>query len=488
MIALVRIPRRTRTDLIAISIVLTAASWLIAALGLFGSLRESLTILYLWQTLFLSTLIFVRSEGNPYQIFRPTTLMIIYIGINAGVGAYIFNVGALIGPPTLFVPRYNAWSNLFDVYVVVSASMTLAFIFQSVVDASIQSRPGSSRVSYKIQSLIFIYLLSIFSMLIVVSMVDENIVVIVARSVIVIAIFYVAFSQNSKFRWLIVLACVSSLAVVSADSKREAIFVLLPAVFMEMSRYRQIDMSLRLVMVGFVMITVCTALIVAMSILRGYAGLEARGLINALELVPTYLMSDIALAMLGNNFEISYMFFVLHDSISVALNDHRNVLMYGESYLKTFFVGVPEELLGFKPRSIVEGYTAHLAPAFRAVGGSFPPTIIGEAFWNFGWFAFLALIFIFFVLDGIYKRICLAVPRSSLAMICLMLFTYHMLPSLFRGPGFDLVWAYIIVAAAACAALLLPVEFVLNILTQKSGRPVTRSVLPRRRIIQSHRS
>ena len=64
-------------------------------------------------------------------------------------------------------------------------------------------------------------------------------------------------------------------------SKREAIFLILPILVLELTHYKNLVINLRTVTVGLLLSVVVMLLIIAMSITRGYGNFEVDSVIEA---------------------------------------------------------------------------------------------------------------------------------------------------------------------------------------------------------------
>jgi len=252
---------------------------------------------------------------------------------------------------------------------------------------------------------------------------------------------------------------VAVLAISSFDSKRNAIFLLLPIALLAVLSGDRIRVNARQVIGASISSVAILVAVATMSVLRGYGNYDIRSVWDALRVVPDYLTGSLAFAMLGNNLELTYVFFTVHHSVSAAISGAVD-LELGATYLRALFVGIPYEVFMFRPPSILDSYTAFADPGFRAMGGSWPPTALGEAFWNFGQFGVAVIPVICVAMDFIYKIVIVSSLRRGICFAAAGLSIYMFMLFFIRGAGLDLTWAYVIVTLLIAIVLMVPLNFV----------------------------
>ncbi len=418
-----------------------------------NTLRAMLSPLYGTQTALLLWMAWRRSSGNPYQLMRPRLIFLAYIGVNCTVGAALFQSGYLIGRPAVWENEYRLWTNLNQTYGFISGSLTVIFLAHTWYDSRTRSMAtATERVPSNTQLKLFV-IYALFILLSLLSFAYENIFITVARTLCVCGAAYVLFWYRRPMRWLVVIGMIAVLVLSSFDSKRNAIFLLLPIMLLALLGGDRVQMSARRIIgVGILAVAVFVAVIM-MSILRGYGNYGVESASDALKLVPEYLGGDKVFGMLGNNFEFSYLFFTIHHSVGTALSGAAD-LEYGATYLRAFFVGIPYEVFMYRPPSIIDSYTSFAEPTFRAAGGSWPPSALGEAFWNFGIFGIVVVPIICILIDFIYKNIVIRYLRLGVGHAAFGRSIYVFLLFFMRGSGMDLLWAYTLVALGVTSLLV----------------------------------
>ncbi|MGB3416676.1 MAG: hypothetical protein WBA36_08405 [Mesorhizobium sp.] len=422
------------------------------------TLRAMLSPLYGTQTALFLWMAWRRSDGNPYQLMRPSLIFLAYIGVNCALGAALYHSGNLIGRPAIWADEYRSWTNLNQIYGFISASLTMIFLVHTFQDARTRSIATAIEIAPSNTRIRLISIYGIFTFLALLSFSYESTVIVASRTLCVCGAAYVLFRYRQPLRWLIIIGMIAILALSSFDSKRNAIFLLLPVALLETLRGGRISMSVRKVILLIIFIVLTIVAVITMSILRGYGNYNVDSALDALKLIPNYLGGDRVFGMLGNNFEFSYMFFTIHHSVGAALSGAAD-LELGATYLRVLFVGIPYEVFMYRPPTIVDSYTSFAAPEFRAAGGSWPPSALGEAFWNFGMVGIIVIPILCIIMDSIYRVIVVKSLNRGLVPAAFGLSIYMFLLFFMRGSGFDMFWAYTIVAFGTACLLTLPLGF-----------------------------
>lgn len=433
-----------------------------------NTLRATLAPLYGVQTVALFWMAWWTSRGNPYQMMRPSLLFLVYIGLNCALGAALYHSDQLVSIQIVWAADYRSWSNLHETFLLISGSLTAMFLTHSWYDYRIRSIP--STVDYPMPAQLnvaLLLILLIFSTGIIASFFSDHAVVIVIISVCATA--YLLMKYRHHGRWVILISLVAVTGITSFESKRNAVFLLLPIALLALLSTRQLRLSIPNVIVGGVATAALIIAVGTMSVLRGYGGYGVETIAEALAVVPQYLTGGQALAMLGNNFEFSYMFFTIHHSVSSVLSGDVDP-MNGETYLRALFVGIPLEVFSYRPESILDSYTSFLDPVFRLKGGSWPCTALGEAFWNFGAFGILVIPLLSALMDALYRVIVARFLSRSLVFATIGLSLYTFLLFFIRGAGLNMFLAYAVLAIGLTFVFFTPFSL-LNLQAARRDAP-----------------
>lgn len=437
-------------------VLLTLFCLAVAALASEFYVKKLMGVLYSIQVFGLLFLCIRTVKKRPVLFLSPSFLFLAYVGVTVCIGAFVFSGNYAL--QIMWLDQFWIWEDIHSIYACISVSFGIFFLL--VLHNA--SSPSSSINRYLLgddgewgfgQKLFVTFLLAFLTLGFLTigsnslekpsSFIDLEI----FPMVIAVSAIYAARKSPNVTFWILVLAMILLISLFSAHNKRAAIFIMFPAVFVFMQRSDVFKIQMRTVLVGLLITGLLLYFIAAMSLTRGYGGYEGVSFIEALALVPDYMTSIDIIGSLANNLEASYMFYVLHDSVNLSTVEAVSPLEYGATYLKLFFVGIPESLLGYKPESIISSYTSFTNPYLRSIGGSLPPTALGEVFWNFGYWGLFILPIIVRLLDLAYSKICKIYHRSTgFASSVLVLITIELQLQYIRGSGLDMMLAYLLLA------------------------------------------
>jgi len=427
------------------------------------ALRAHLGLGYGLQTALFLLIAMQRHRWATIRLLQPSLLALCYIGGSIALGGWAFSTGNVVRESEL--RTYYSWANVRDIYLLVSAALFALFLV-SLRSGSLErligrgSSTGGVRESSAptttivVAVMIALYGLAVFAPPGYLSQV---------KTVVFAAIVYVVFQDRSRLRWPVAVGLIIFAAAVSFHNKREVIFSIIPlgiaALALNPTRMTRLqDFAIAIFGIASVII-----LIVAMSIMRGYGSYFVDDFWGALERVPDYIRSSRVLAVLGLNFETTYLFLHLHNAAAAVLSDGE-LLTWGSTYAKALLLGPVGEFLGYQPDSIIQTYTSHIDPAFRAVGGSFGITSVGEAIWNFGWYAPAPLVFIYFAFDETFYFLVRLIRQRAITLSIVGLSVQQFALYYGRGSGLDIFVAYGVFAVL----IAVPLAFGLRALTTSS--------------------
>ena len=277
---------------------------------------------------------------------------------------------------------------------------------------------------------------------------------IVPKGIAAIALILYLSKLKTVRRYLGYGALIVFFSTFSSDEKREAIFLIFPIIWMEVYRY-ELKPSLRIYLAGFLMVASIGALILSMSIVRGYGNFEdVSGIFDALILLPQYISSDIFISALLVNIEATYLYFHSLNSIDMVLSD-LNLLAYGSTLIKPLFIMFPRDIFPFKPDSILELYTIAYDPAGRDLGGSWTIGLFSEFIWNFYFFGIFMVIFVAKFLSEFNIYLMRSVSSINPSKTIIYLFIFLHLLTWVRGSGLDQYVMYIMIGIFSVSPIFL---------------------------------
>jgi hypothetical protein len=419
--------------------------------------RKYLALFYFIQ---ISALIIPYGFDSKWSLeafVKPSMIAILYIGGSIALGALSYSSSYVVIRRTFYI--YNSWQFVGESFAIIATSILAIYIVACISGRGASNNSNWNAHPYE-QGVGF-YVAMLFGFIFATFMFDHPLLP-PARTVAACGILVLLFKSDSPSKWILSIILLAILAANSSGDKRNAVFLIV-SLFLAHTcfpgRNRNGSMNKpAIISIAVVVTVVVFFLVTAMSIMRGYGGYNIDNIFSALLVVPEYLSQPYALGMLSLNFEVGYLFFHAHNAVNSAIQ-YSDVQIGGESFLKILFFGIPETVFGFKPISILESYTRYYDQGFRQGGGSYVVTIIGEAAWNYGYFAPLALMPIYGSIDWVFFKFKEIGLRSVyFSSILLVYIQYTLLAA--RGSGLDLFLAYCVLAAGYGMILLLPRDII----------------------------
>jgi hypothetical protein len=206
-------------------------------------------------------------------------------------------------------------------------------------------------------------------------------------------------------------------------------------------------------------------LVLTASILRGY-GFEATSVINAVKYLPDYIVSDIVVDMLVDNFEINYNYGSSVTSIDMVIEEDIKY-QYGASLLKILFLPLPREIFPGKPESVMQLYTQVYRPDLWSIDGSLPVIFASEMFINFHYFGLLIYGFVFYILNKLFLTFHLTPPYCFKSYSAIFLFMTILMFA--RGSGIEQWLLYYLLAVPI---LVMPMLFTKCMKSISNSKPI----------------
>ena len=266
---------------------------------------------------------------------------------------------------------------------------------------------------------------------------------IIPKTVFAMTFILYAAQFSSIKRWLFYAALILLFASFSIHEKREAIFLMIPMLYLEWVLYPQ-RVTFRLFLFIFFSTLSLLFLIVTMSVARGYGGSgEFDSLAAALPNVVAYMDSSTFMSGLLANIEVNYFFFHALNAIEMVMKD-ANFISFGSTIIKPMMIFIPRDIAQWKPDSIISLYTTAHDPNIRSIGGSWPISLLSEFFWNFYFFAPILTVTLAIILSKLQIALLMAFKRNSFFKLSFLLFIYLHILTLARGSGIDQFLVYLI--------------------------------------------
>ncbi|WP_285259518.1 hypothetical protein [Halopseudomonas bauzanensis] len=183
----------------------------------------------------------------------------------------------------------------------------------------------------------------------------------------------------------------------AAFSKRNLIF---PALVIVLSLARRGLISRAWLIAA---IAVILALIIPMSVMRGYGNFQVDTVSEIFSASIEYINHPIFIPALANNTEVLSFYF--HGVNSLEMFLESGIVLYGETIAKAVFLG--GSVYGFDHglRTGIDIYTTMYDPQVRAIGGSFPVFVHSELFMNFWLLSIPVFVALLLLLDSVFRRL-----------------------------------------------------------------------------------
>lgn len=384
--------------------------------------------------LVMSNSILRKNKGHAWLV-HPSTMILNYIGLSVFLGSVAFSFDLVAIQKDLGV--YKAWSYynytstifilLIGAFVVGSCQRNLRIVPESFV-------PRRKRIFYWI-------LLPWFSFFFVPLNLDiiggsGDFAIVIKTCLAIFFIYRISYLDSFMMRWLLYFGIIFVFALFSIQEKREAIFLIFPMVYLEITK-GLLQLNFKSFLLSILSFFIITMLIVSMSIGRGYGGFgEDLSLLQSFAYIDDYIKSPEFVIYFAQNIETNYTFFHALNSIELVLLD-SSYLSYGSTFWKVLFIPFPRSIFPFKPYSILELYTSAYAPSFRSIRGSWVVPVFSEFVWNFGILGIVASYLFGRLMSVFNDKLSTSVLMNGGLRTIRLLFTYTILFTYVRGSGLD---------------------------------------------------
>lgn len=392
-----------------------------------------------------------ESRRDLLVLLRPSVVVINYLLLSMTLGALAFHIDAIVLPSMTEGVRY--WDNAF-------VTRLFLGIFVLAVVAGHDYRGKAVAIVLPYAGPIKVAAMAGFIVMLggVLESVGFGFAGEVAAAGVAVVAVHVARWESAKARWLVYSIVVIVLAIVFAQSKRNAIFLLYPILMLEAMRSSDrrltLEVARRLAVLGagtLVLILLATA----------WRTRELL-LIDSVLALPvaafTYAQDDRFLGFFLLNIEATYTYFHASNAIEYSIAGLIPE-QWGSTYLKAVLIGLPRSIVAWKPFSAVHYYTSAFDPLFRDIGGSWVVSMLGEAFMNFHLFGSVVAAFILRVADSAVIRIGTRGFRDNIVVAALAFYFPVACLVYARGSGFDLALVQVLVVVVAAVPWMLVVRY-----------------------------
>lgn len=457
------------TIVLAVVAVLSSDDWL----------RSHIWALYALQYVIVVWVV-VKQEDRWLFILSPSFVTVSYMAINNCLGAYFFSMGMVI--PKENYQSYLEWTKLGWVAAFFLCANLVVLLPYLLTKKASTSNPRKVQCATNVPFAEKVLVIGVCGgVLLFFSAVELDFSVLgamgsfslVPKTLAALLIVLVLVKSRQRGRFAVYLLILLYFASFSSEDKRDAIFLIAPVLLIECLSTHRLQLRLQHLTLAAGFSVVCFVLILMMSIYRGYGEYHPKSFLDTRHYLIEYVENPGFYKYLGNNMEFNYLFFHSHQAIEYVYNS-SDILLSGSTFLKPLFFTLPRDWFPNKPKSIVTHYTSHYDLQYSEAGGSWVCTIYADFFWNFHVLGLLVLLPVFYLINRCYLVLAYSIRQQGVNYYHLLpLFAYQHFLTLVRGSGFDLYFAYLVVAVAFAFAVFFPILDILKTVgCQKNQHPM----------------
>lgn len=449
----------------------------LAVVAVFSSddwLRSHLWALYALQYVIVVWLV-VKQEDRWLFILSPSFVTVSYIALNSCWGAYFFSMGMVM--PKENYQSYLEWTNLGWVaafFLCANLVVLLPYLLTRKASTSNPRKVQCATNTPLAEKVIVIgfcggVILFFSAYELDLSILGGTDFSTLPKTLAVLLIVLVLVKSRQRGRFAVYLLILLYFASFSSEDKRDAIFLIAPVLLIECLSTHHMQLRPRHLILVSGFSVVCFVLILMMSIYRGDGGYQPKSFLDTRHYILEYIEEPYFYASLANNLEYNLMFFHSHQAIEYVYT-RQDLLLYGSTFLKPLFISIPRGWFPNKPKSIGTHYTSYHDLQYSKAGGSWMSTIYADFFWNFHVLGLLILLPVYYLINRSYFVLAYSIKQGVNYYHLPALFAYQYLLVLIRGSGFDLYFAYLVVAVAFAFAVFFPILDILKTVGCKKNR------------------
>ena len=431
-------------------VLIMLATWLSHVLGSDLHSKNMLTIFF--AVIFFNAYVYLTSGGDLLSFFHPSVVCINYVYISMMLGGWAFISDNVVLDRMII--EAEQW---------IDSAVPSVFIALVVCAVILVADYGKKEVAWRVPEPNYFKIVvlgcSIFLIAPLATALDT---VGFANQIItapfLLYVLYVAALPQRTTRILLYLIVLVPLALMFAHDKRDAIFPILPIVFLELIIGGKLKVNLKHVITVLMLIPVVGGLILATTLLRTLEAFNIRSIIDVYAAMLEYLGSDDFLGYYFLNLELTYTYFHTMNAINYAFTDQMPSLL-GATYVKPLFILIPRELVEWKPYSAVQYYTLYYDPEYRWAGGSWAVSMIAEAALNFRMFGVVVCALVLRAFDGIFARFVLIRKTKNVVFAVAALYFFVAVMIYARGSGLSLSLALFLAVIFATTPFLVILRY-----------------------------
>lgn len=262
-------------------------------------------------------------------------------------------------------------------------------------------------------------------------------------------------------------------ALAMSHSKREAVFLIYSIIILEVIMGKWGRMDFRRITLAVLSIFGLFGLILVMTVVRASEVYGVSSIGDIIPAVKTYLQGSNFITYFLLNIEATYTYFHVYNALDMA--GTRIPLLWGETYIKPLFIWLPRTWVDWKPNSALEIYTSIFDPQFRAIGGSWVISMLGEAYLNFRLLGAVVVALIMWFFDRIFRTYVLDTRGRGLLYCVGAVYFGPSVLNFARGSGLDLALILFIVVVAAAAPFAIVLNYRKSVKLLYVREPVTQA-------------
>lgn len=408
-----------------------------------NSLKLNSYILYLFQ-LIIFILYIIYNKFTIKILFSPVFVSLAFILFYFVLGAYV--TPRYIGAGTLFLPTttigYIFWHfSFYQLTVIIFLICNSSLFLLLINEGKYYKRTSFDGISRDININIYycIFLLFILVLLSRSTFFEP----LMFSSFFVLTLFFCRYLRKIKrfsYRLFFYVLIIFFSLLISSESKREIMFIVLLITFFEMLPYFNfvLHFSIKQFILALAGGSIILFLIIWASLNRGYGNYEEVNFLSSLLYVKDYINSNLFLDYISDNLELTAVYFNAVNCVEMFFHGDIDFL-FGSTLIKPLFIFFPRELFTFKPESMINIYTKSFYPYYYRIDGSIPTPFYSELFLNTYIFLPLACYYIIFIFEKIYQKLLLVIYDVfdvRVAIYSMLIFTEL---QFVRGSGLDLL-------------------------------------------------
>jgi len=405
---------------------------------------------YLTQLVFISVILY-KEEKNLLFLLSPSYICILYSSLNFILGHYVISRG--IGSTGSFLSIAEMFQNYESIsFITIFFLLCNLFVFLAI---DFKKTIGISLVKFHFKKNFNTYQgLVLIGVIFLLGFIEIDLSFFggagdysYALKLGLFIILVYLFNRKKLVRYIYYLAGVILLLMNHYDDKRNILYAVVLIIFLELLKNKSsVSIRFKQLLISMIAGAFIFILIIISSITRGYGNYDVGSAIEATYYVSDYLKIDYLNEALVANFELASMYGNTSNAVDYVYKGEVE-LLYGSTFLKVIFLPIPKRIFPNKPDSMIDIYTRKYDPEFRRIGGSYPISIYGEAFWNFHLFALIFLFLIFYFINRLYLKMVLYLKQDILNIKSFfLLYMYITIIQFIRGSGLEMWLLYALIS------------------------------------------